>query len=406
LGIWGVKLMNILLASGALWLIYRIARRLQLANAWMAPLILASVPLHISLILSGLTEPLFAFVLLLGVWWLLQKKYYAALLLLSFLPFVRSEGLVICCVIFIYLLVKEKYDLIPLLGVGHVVYSMLGYVVHKDLLWVFNKMSYATWGSVYGQGRWMHFINKMPEVAGVIVSLLLWIGMLFGLVLLVRYLRRRLHDDEVNQLWLIYAIFTAFFIAHTAFWALGIFNSMGLLRVMTGITPFIALIALQGISYLQAPVKQWRWSRWIAYVLLAAVLLFPFSKHELAYKWERDFSLKADQLADADLAAYVKQNFPDYKKYDFYYEPCYLSVTLDIDYFDNRKHKRLLGAFEQNNFADSCFIVWDDWFAVQSGNVPYEKLEKDGRFQLIQLFERKDYWNSTRRTALFRKVKP
>jgi hypothetical protein len=359
--------------------------------------------MHISLILSGLTEPLFAFVLLLGIYWLLHEKYFSALLLLSFLPFVRSEGLVICCVLFVYLLIKEKYDLIPLLGVGHVVYSLLGYVVHKDLLWVFNKMSYAVLDSVYGQGRWLHFVKRMPEVAGVVITLLLWAGLLYGFTLLVRYLRRKLEVDGEKELWLVYGIFAAFFVAHTIFWALGIFNSMGLLRVMTGITPLIALIALQGINYLRAPVRTHRRSRWIVYALLLAVVAFPFTRHEFAYKWQRDFALKADQQADQDLADYVKQHYPDYKNYEFYYEPCYLSVTLGINYFDEQKHRRLLGAFERNQFADSCFVIWDDWFAVQAANVSFEKLSQDARFRLIQTFERKDYWGVTRKTALFRK---
>lgn len=403
MGFWGVKMMNILLACGSIWFTYQTARLLNIANAWIAVVAFVFIPLNISLILSGLTETLFGFVMIAGLYLLIKEDYYRGLIILSFLPFVRSEGLIILSVLLIYLIVMEKFKLIPVLAVGHIVYSVSGYFVHKDFLWVFNKMSYATLSSSYGSGKWLHFIQKLPEIAGRAGTVFVYLGVFWGIILLVQWMRKKLPATDEKQLILIYGTFAAFFIGHSAFWALGIFNSMGLTRVMVGAMPLFAIIILQGMNFLQAPLEPFGFKKYVVILLVAVMVIYPFSKDVFALHWKRDLVLKADQYADKDLAEYVKINYPDYKKYEFYYEPCYLSVVLNQNYFDEKEHKRLLNAFEQNRFADKCFIIWDDWFAVQEGRVLLEKIEQDSRFEKLQTFQRLNYWGAVRTTVLFRK---
>ncbi|MGE5108259.1 MAG: hypothetical protein ACM3H8_11985 [Sphingobacteriales bacterium] len=403
LGFWGVKLMNILLACGSIWFTYKTAKNLVVPFPWMAAVIFVFIPMNISLILSGLTEPLFAFVLIWGIYKLVNDEYYRGLTLLSFLPFVRSEGLIVLCVLLVYLIIKEQYQLIPILATGHVVYSLLGYFVHKDFLWVFNNMSYATWSSAYGSGKWTHFISKLPEIAGKAGAIFTFIGIFWGLILLIKWFRKKITLTEEKELFLVYGIFVTFFIGHSAFWALGIFNSMGLLRVMVGAMPLFAIVILQGMHFVIAPLQQFSINRYILYFLFGVMVIYPFSNDVFALHWERDLVLKADQYADRELAVFVKRNYPDYKKYEFYYEPCYLSVVLNQNYFNEKEHKRLLNAFENSQFADKCFIIWDDWFAIQEGRITLEKIEQDSRFEKIKVFQQKNYWGTIRTTILFRK---
>ena len=403
LGFWGVKLMNILFACGSMWFIYKTATSLKINYAWMAAVVFAFIPMNISLILSGLTDPMFAFFLIFGIYLLCKEKYYPGLVFFSFLPFVRSEGLIILCVLIVYLIIKELYQLIPLLATGHIVYSLAGYFIHKDFLWVFNKMSYATLSSAYGIGKWMHFVITLPESAGMAGAVFICIGVFSGLLLLIKWLRRKADIVEEKNLFLIYGFFTVFFIGHSAFWALGIFNSMGLLRVMIGVMPLFAIIILHGMEYVIAPVKQFVWSRYVLYGLLAIMIIYPFTNNLYALHWKRDMVLKADQYADKELANFVHTNYADYHNYEFYYEPCYISVLLKQNYFNAKEHKRLLSAFETNQFADKCFIIWDDWFAVEEAKLTLEKIEQDGRFEKIKTFQRINYWGAIRTTVLFRK---
>lgn len=401
-GFKAVQIVNLIFTAINFYLVYRLAVKLLIPKAWMASLIYASLPIAVLTSMSGLTEPLFACVLLLSMLFITEKKYYAGLILLSFLPFVRSEGLVICCVLLVYLFVIEKYELIPLLATGHIIYSLAGSFVHGDIMWVFNKLSYATLSSAYGSGKWGHFFEVMPWMAGVIVQYLLWIGMFFGFILFVRYLRKKLAPHEIYELWLVYAVFASVFVAHTVFWALGIFNSMGLSRPFAGVAPFIAIIALRGIQYISSPLQQWAAAKYLQLALLAAVLILPYTSNFYAYKWERDWILKADQRAQLRLVDFIKTNYPDYRKYTFYHVLPWVSVQLKQDWFDPKQHIHISDAFRLNQFKTGDLLIWDDWFAVVEGNATLESIEKDARFEKIKTEEEKDFWGGTRKTVLFR----
>jgi glycosyltransferase involved in cell wall biosynthesis len=400
LGFNAIKFFNLLVSAITLWLTFKTAKKLNIADAWMTPVIAACAPMLTIVSLSGLTEPLFALWLIAGIYWLIDEKKTGSIISLSFLPFVRSEGLIVLCVVLLYLLFKKLFRYIPLLMTGHIVYAIAGYSIYKDPLWVFNKLSYATLSSAYGHGEWIHFVKHMPEIVGYPIYYLLIAGLVFGCFLFAgKYLFR---DKEVvtnKELFLVYGCFAAVFIGHTAFWALGIFNSFGLLRVMIGVLPLIALISLRGLNAVSDILKL----RILKYFLLGWIIIFPFAGNTYSFHWKRDFSLKADQKAELRMADYIKKNFPDYKNYVFYFEACWNSVVLDINYFDETKHKRFLGSFEKNEFPDKCFLVWDDWFARVEGQVELHQLLGDNRFELLQTFEEKDYWGVTRTVKLFRK---
>ena len=398
-GMTGMKIFNLAVSTITLWLTYRTAKRLSIPNAPLAAFFAMFSPMLMIVTLSGLTEPLFACWMMAGIYGLVNHRKVFSLLWLSFLPFVRSEGLVILCVILVYLLIKRYFKYIPLLFAGHIVYAMAGYLIHKDPSWMSNTFPYAVWSSAYGQGTWMHYVQNLPSVISVPLCFLLAFGLLYGLYVLIgKFIFRDKNAISDEELYLVYGITVVYFIAHSAFWALGIFNSFGLVRVMAGIIPLMAIISLRGFN---AITQTFRFP-WLKYLLIAIVLLFPFINTKYAFKWKRDFSLKGDQQAELQLGNYVKQNFPAYKNHVFFYEPAYLSLTLDINYFDSTKHKRLLNAFAENNFPPASFLIWDDWFAPMEAHVELQQIINDGRFELLQSFEKKDAWGSTRVVKLFR----
>jgi hypothetical protein len=400
LGFTAIKFFNLLCSVVALWLTFKTAKRIGLSNAWIAPLLAACSPMLIIVTLSGLTEPLFSAWMMAGLYLLITGKKISGTLWLSFLPFIRSEGLIVLCVILLYLLVTRSFRYIPLLLTGHLIYSIAGYSFYKDPLWVFNKLTYATLNSVYGKGSWTDFIIGMPEITGIPVYILLLAGLLYGFYLFIRkYFSGNKETISNDELYLVYGCFTANFIGHAAFWALGIFNSFGLLRVMVGVLPLAALIGLRGLNFITHIFA----SGIIKYLLIAAVIIFPFAGTRYSFHWKRDFTLKADQKAEWVMANFVKKNYPDYRNYTFYYEACWISVALDINHFDSLQHKRLLDAFSINSFPEKCFLVWDDWFARVEGRVELQHLLDDPRFELLQSFEEKDYWGVTRSVKLFRK---
>jgi len=401
-GFVGVKLMNVLLNCGSIWFTYRIAGSLRFTWSWIPPLLLASTPMFNHLSLSGLTEPMSACVLTIGLYLLIKEKWIAGVVLLSFLPFIRSEGLLMLGTVFVYLIIISKYKYLPLLITGHLFYGVIGYVYYKDLFWVFNKMTYATWSSPYGSGDWLHFVKNLPEITGTALTVVFFLGVLYGLVLLIRYFRKQVTAMETPELFLIYGTMSVYFFAHTAFWALGIFNSGGILRVMITIMPLMALISYRGLQYAFAFINNTVLQKRLIYVVTVLLFLYPFSGHLFAYRWNRDFVPKADQYAQQELSEWMQRTYPDYHAHTFYYEAVYLSEVLKIDWFNGQERQRLLDAFTRNQFKSGDFIIWDDWFATVEGHISLESLEKDQRIEKLKTFQRVNYWGGTRTTIVFR----
>jgi hypothetical protein len=324
------------------------------------------------------------------------------MILLSFLPFVRPEGLLMLGVVALYLIIESQYRYLPLLFTGHLVYGLLGYVYYKDIFWVFNKMTYATWSSAYGSGEWLHFIRNLPEIAGTAQTLTLAAGLAYGLILFIRYCRKQTEAAEKPELFLIFGSFCIYFGAHTSFWALGIFNSGGILRVIITVMPLLALISYRGIEYVFAFIDKDAIRSRLIIATTCLLFLYPFSGHLYAYHWNRDFVPKADQYAQMELAEWMKATFPDYQNHAFYYEAVYLSEVLQIDWFDQQKRKRLLGAFPNAAFKSGDFIIWDDWFSVVEGHVSLASLEQNTNLEKLKTFQRINYWGGTRTTVVFR----
>ncbi len=401
-GLIGVKLMNVLCNCASIWLVYRTAISLRFRWPWIPPLLLVAMPMFNYLGLSGLTEPLSACLLLAGVYLLIRGKWIIAVLLLSFLPFVRAEGLVILIAVFGYLVIIKKYQFIPLLATGHMFYGILGSFYHKDIFWVVTKMPNTAWASAYGNGKWLHFAERMPEIAGSALTVVFFMGLLWGFILLVKFLRREMEPAEKPELLLVYTITVVFFLAHTVFWALGLFNSGGILRVMVTITPLMALICYRGLEYLFAFIENNRLQKQLVLAVTVLLFLYPFSGHTFGYKWQRDFMPKADQHAQQEMAVWLQKNYPDHRSHTFYYEAVYLSEVLDIDWFNGQQTQRLLDAFVRNKFVPGDFIIWDDWFAVVEAHITLDALEKDPRLEKLNTFQSVNYWGVTRTTVVFR----
>ncbi|MGL4597293.1 MAG: hypothetical protein ACRCYO_07195, partial [Bacteroidia bacterium] len=88
----GVVAFNIccLLASG--FFAWKIAAHWKWREAPLAAVLTVFAPLAFVVSLSGLTEPLFGLVLIAGLYSVVKGHFKTAAILLSFLPFVRSEG--------------------------------------------------------------------------------------------------------------------------------------------------------------------------------------------------------------------------------------------------------------------------------------------------------------------------
>ncbi len=393
-GFIAMKLFNIALLIATIWLTWKSSLKLNIPNAWLVIFPIMFAPMNISHTLSGLTEPMFAFWLMVGIYLFLSEKNVSAVLWLSFLPFVRSEGLIVFCVVILYLLIKRHWKLLPLLAVGHIVYSLIGFFHYGDFLWVFNKMTYATLNGSYGSGPLWHFADNMHVVIGDLQPVLLIFGVLVGGIRLLQYWLGKAPFSK-DELWLVYGIAIAYFIAHSLYWYLGIFNSFGLMRVMIGVIPLFAIIIVQGLNYLISLLSenaQTRFRNPLLFSMAGLMLVFLFLKLD----YQRDLELKPIQRGQKQLQEKYGER---YKGYTHHFDAIYPAVVFDTDWFDAMSHRENGQLFSGEPIPSKSIAIWDSWFSVQEGKIPLSKFEEDPRFKLIECVNIEE--NGNKKTCLF-----
>ncbi|MFT7344782.1 MAG: hypothetical protein ACI9XP_001370 [Lentimonas sp.] len=369
-GFIGIKVFNALVSLLTLFFTFRAVKKLGLKNALFAPVILLFSPLFFVFTFSGLTEPLFALFLSIGLFLILSKKLVLSSIIISFLPFIRSEGLLLIGIFGFYLLLKKEWRTIPYLLLGHLAYSIAGYFVFKDLFWVFNEIPYAHLSSTYGEGELNHFVKQLLYVVGVPIYLLFWVG---TLALILKSIKRRIN---VELQILVFLGFFAFLIAHSLFWYLGIFNSMGLKRVLIGVLPLLSIISLIGYNFLteEALKTKKRTKYFVQGLLILYALVFPFTSNPAAINWQSELSLNEDQKLIHKVALFLENESDKNPRYVFAHP--YLSEALEIDPFDEQKKLELTQeGLQYINTGD--IVIWENWFAVVENGVTQSMLDSN-----------------------------
>ncbi len=352
-GFLGIKVFNIICGLISSLLIYKISSGLKLQNPLLAPLFYFIFPLSFLTNFSGLTEPLFAVFLSFSIYFLLQKRFLLTAILISFTPFIRSEGLLFIILFASYFVYKGKFKSLMLLGTGHLIYAVIGTFFDNEFLWVFSKIPYANLESFYGNGTLFHFADKLIYITG--VPLLVF----FTLGLLRRFLPKfNLPKNEVLDLLVIGFVF--FFLAHTIFWYLGVFNSMGLERVFAAVTPLMAIICLYGFNLLEFIQQKWI-KKTLKFVSVSYIVLFIFSSSPASINWKKEMNLSRAQLNANMVADFISNS--DLLVNRLVYTDPFLSEALQIDPFDI--NKRLILSKEAIPLLKSGdLVIWDNWHAV------------------------------------------
>jgi hypothetical protein len=385
-GFTGIKIFNSLNAALTLYLTYCIASKLRLPNAGLVVLILATCSQFFTLIFSGLTEH-FSALLLVGVIYLfLRKEYLWATLIVSFLPFVRSEGLLLIGVTGLFLLAEKRWRVLPLLAVGHLVYSVAGWFVFHDFLWVLNRIPYAAL-SAYGHGTWYHFIEKLYYGTG-LPQYILWI---FGILASVFYFfdkketsRRKIGTSyQYKRVFgLICGYFFVLLIAHSAFWYFGIFNSFGLVRVMNTVMPEFALMGLIGFNFLTDLFSSEKLKFGVQILFVTALSLMPFTRSPAAIFFPKMFVKTPDQITLGEVTHFIKETMRDYCV--LYDNPC-VPFYLGRDPYDPSV-VRGVSHLNDTDLPEKSLIVWDLGVELDH-NITLEDLRQNTRFEEIRSWQ-------------------
>jgi hypothetical protein len=335
-----------------------------------------TMPFVIQLSLSGLTEPLFALWLMVGIWWYFQDRYYLATAWISFLPLVRSEGLIVFCVIVIFLALRRQWLALLLLPLGHLVIGVLGYPIHKNITWVVEQIPYTQMDGAagYGIGKWSHFPMHMHEIIGECNAWLLAAGMLYGLFRLLMYWFGR-RKFQMHEMWLIYGMFAAYFLAHAIFWALGIFNSAGLLRVFIGVVPLMCLIIGRMLELCWSMCKLAWLKGAFALILLGLSINSQPDLHN--YKYSLQLQITQEVFKD-----YIDAH-PECRNRTIFTEFVDAAYLMDIDFFNKNLFRTTTRLTSGSNIPSDALVFWHNRWSITEAHMPLETLLKHQELVLI-----------------------
>lgn len=232
-GLFSFQLFNILIATLTIYISYLIATKLNIKRPYLTIFFCAFAPLYFLLSFSGLTEPLFALILMLSFYTIITDKFTISSLLVSSLPLIRPEGLLIIIVWLYFYFTQKKFKQIPLLFVFPMIVNISGFLVYGELFFIVTSNPYIN-NTAYGTGTLSHYFKEFIFVVGPISLLLFQIGFL-------RLLKR------TNKL--LHYSFLTYFLFHVLIWRIGGVASNGFSRVFVGILPLTAIFANEGLNY-------------------------------------------------------------------------------------------------------------------------------------------------------------
>ncbi len=388
-GLHGVKLLNIMLGMLTAWLGYRTAVILKIRPAFLVIIFVAFTPLYFMMMPTALTEILFSFVLMWSVFLFFRENYIASALVISLLPFARTEGFIILPVFFFALLWVRQYKAILFLATGVIFFSVLGSFYYNDLFWVFTQFPYPVTyhHPIYNKaGSLWHFFESRHSTLGLPLEILF----LAGITGMVRdcfsrdkTIRHRMH----LLFFLVVTPFLLYLVFHSLlFWkAMG--GSMGLERVLAAVTPLAALIALKGYDALEEVIGQNRHARNIFLAaVIGIVLIIPFIHNVIP------FPLSPEEKIIKESARWIKSS--RYAGRVVYFTDNNVPFYLGLDPW--QKNPASCYLFGDAKYLDTIpagsLLVWDAHFGANESKVPLDSLLLNPRHQLIGYFRPDKPW--------------
>ena len=394
LGLQAIILTNLALIFFEAFLVLKIANQLDLKRSWLAPLLFLTCPVVFDNAVSSLTEIICALFLILFIHWSLRGKFFLGALVLSFMPFARSEGFVILGVAAMFFFFTRRWKFIPLLAVGSIILNLFGYWYTGIPLWIFDSNPYVnTEITSYGSGSFFHFFIWAIPVFGIGFLFLLkstWLNA-HTIVnrLTIDWKSATGSEDSRNfilkhqvMFWIVLGSFWSYFMAHTVLWWQGMWASLGLLRVMFVVAvPMVLLALIELNKFLDSRPLIGSWKTVNVIIVLLCGTAFGTNTLILgAVGAPVEYGIEESVLNE--MKGWMKAEGITTQGCVFAGHS-YVSLALDRDPFDYTKMNQLR-SFKYAQKGD--LIVWDGHYGPNEENTPIEMLERDTTLIFLKEF--------------------
>jgi hypothetical protein len=373
---------NIIIFSLTLFVGHRIFKHFQISSplTLLFPLVLLGSMDYAANVLGGMTEVLFGFFVLLAGLLALKKRWLWFALLISIMPYVRSEGQMLLPLAAILLIFNRAFIYIFLFVLVFIVISNFGWGIYGDYWWYFTHNPYQGAIEIYGQGEWYHYIVNWHLHLG-LPGLLL---MLVGLAFFVKHIREKTYSREKIVLSLYFGvIYFGIIFVHAYLWANGKSGALGLSRLAIHGLPGLVLICILAID--AANLKSWFKPTFTGAMVIISVLCI----RDYPFVYDQAFPKKAmpDERAVMDASAAMLHYLEENKAGKvYYYHPLVAYKTgANLKDQNGRFIQKSFGLFEAE-FADlnnGDLIIWDSHFAKRDMNFPEEETQ---RFEQLFIF--------------------
>lgn len=369
----GIKIFNCLNALFTSVLLYKILQKQNVHLPFSASFLYFCFPLFYTVSFTGLTEPLAALVITMAIYLYQSEKLMLSAILISFYPFIRSEGLIFIILFLLVFLIRKQWKPSLALLTGSMVYGFIGLLYYDSPLWVFTSIPYTKSNLLYGHGDWFHFFEKLIYILGVPGLILFAAGFIIQLLKLNR-------KDFLQTQWLILYAFLSFFMAHVIFWKYGLFNSLGLHRVMGSILPLMALIASSSLHFFHSAIKNKIITHSITFGLAAYLVIFLFTSNPASINWQGEMNLSKNQNFTKEISSRVGAQMKENSR--LIYNDNFISLSLNIDHFDENKRLNLYHS-NLSKMKSGDFILWDSWHSKYESDVSQEFLDDHPSYTLL-----------------------
>lgn len=376
----GVVVFNVLVFILSMFAGQALMNHLQV-NRWLQllfPIVLLNAYDYSLTILAGLTEPLFNLGLLIVALLLIRKKWLFLAIVVSLLPFMRSEGQLPVVLIGCILVYYRQYRMLPFLLTGFVVYAIIGFFALGDFWWYFTQSPYSMGNTIYGSGDWDHYLTSYRNYLGNPGLYILMIGIPAAIVFAVQ---RKWEWLKPDLSFFAYGVFLGVVGLHSYFWATGQNGSMGLTRIATQGMPLFLLMHLSYIGRV----------RWMNTWPMKAV----YAVGVIAIAWTaiqaRHFPVGMGNMEklQAEAASALKSHMPQGRKM-YYYHPLFsyfsgnnplLGTSVAKQYYGHSVEKDINTLIHPGDF-----IIWDSHFGPAEMALPFEKLDGIPELVLVGQF--------------------
>lgn len=375
IGFKGIQFFNLLMGCISCIFIIKIALHFKWRFYWISVPLLLATPIFLQEFFSGLTEATFAAILLLVLLLRLKKRYAASFVLLSFLPFVRTEAVVLIAWFFLLDFLEKPSWRILLLLTGTIVYSVIGWIAKGDFLWLMNEMPYAGGEHIYGSGSLLHYNNLMPEKIGWVILTLSAIGILAASIDSIK------HEPAANWLIKYAAVPILLYVGfHSVMWYGGRVSA-GLPRILAAIAPLFVLCCLYSLNL----ISSWFNKKWVGHgiaLIIASLVVWNAHVHvELPVK------LGQEEKTLKNVADYIRAN--NLINHKIHYYSLYSEMTLNLDPHNKEQCQQVIHTRDEpeRNVEAGSLVIWDAHFSPNEGAMPLENLTESPYFELLEVFE-------------------